>query len=82
MELMEWVFEMRMEISQLESEMELNAMLMQVQSEYDQKIDEITQYFATENYEQVKSELEKTQYLSQMLTDIELKIVEIRDNKL
>ena len=82
MELMEWVFEMRMEISQLESEMELNAMLMQVQSEYDQKIDEITQYFETENYEQVKSELEKTQYLSQMLTDIELKIVEIRDNKL
>ena len=81
-EVMEWVFETRMEIEELEHELELTTMLGQIQNEYEEKIAEITNYFATGDHEKVKSELEKTQYLSQMLADIELKIVQVRDKSI
>ena len=76
---MEWVFETRMEIDELENEDELNVMLRQVQSDYETKIKEIQEFFNSNSFDMVKNELEKTQYLSQMLGQIEDKIQLIRD---
>ena len=42
---MEWVFETRMEIDEADSTMELSAMLMQIQTEYDDKVAEIAKLF-------------------------------------
>ena len=76
---MEWVFETRMEIDEADSTMELSAMLMQIQTEYDDKIAEIAKLFEEGEYEGVKKELDQTQYLQQMLTEIELKMTQLKD---
>ena len=76
---MEWVFETRLEIDEADSTMELSAMLMQIQTEYDDKIAEIAKLFEEGEYEGVKKELDQTQYLQQMLTEIELKMIQLKD---
>ena len=62
-ELMMWVFSTRMEIEDADSQQELAAMLMQIQSDYDAKIDLIASLFEQNNFEKVKGELDQTQYL-------------------
>ena len=70
---MEWVFETRMEIEESETNEELFQMLTQVETDYEQKIKDITLHFENKQYEKVKNELDQTQYLAQMITEIELK---------
>ena len=45
-EVMEWVFETRMEIDEAEVGTELSAIQMQIQNEYDELVQEISDLFA------------------------------------
>ena len=45
-EVMEWVFETRMEIDEAEVGTELTAIQMQIQTEYDELVQEISDLFA------------------------------------
>ncbi len=58
------IFETREEIEEAETNEELSMMLMQIQTEYDDKIRDIEKYFEEEQYENVKGQLDQTQYLN------------------
>ena len=79
LELMEWVFETRMEIEETDTIEELSAMLMSSEHDYDAKIEEIAGLFEAGKYEEVKGQLDQTQYLKRMCTEIELKMEQIKD---
>ena len=58
MDLMEWVFETRMEIESADTNEELFEMLQNVEGDYARKIDEISRHFENGQYEEVKNELD------------------------
>ena len=78
---MEWVFETRMEIEEADTREELAAMLMAVERDYQGKIDQIAELFEAGKYEEVKGELDQTQYLKRMCNEIELKIEQIKESQ-
>ena len=78
-ELMEWVFEIRMDIEEADDQDELSMMLRQVESDYASKIDEIGRHFENKEFDKVKGELEQTQYLAQMVAEIELKMLQLKE---
>ena len=57
------IFEQRMEIEEADTEEELFAIQMDVQTQYDDKIKEIGSNFENQNIEGVKKLLEQTKYL-------------------
>ena len=68
---MEWVFETRMEIDEAEVGAELTAIQMQIQTQYDELVKEISDLFEQKQPEQVKVLVDKTRYYEQMLNEIE-----------
>ena len=73
-ELANWVFETRMEIEEADTLEELIAIQMSVQTQYDDKIENISSIFESGEYLKVKEELESTQYLLRMLAELDIKI--------
>ncbi len=73
-ELANWVFETRMEIEEAETLDELMAIQMAVQTQYADKIENISSIFESGEYLKVKEELESTQYLLRMLAELDIKI--------
>ena len=57
-ELMEWVFETRLEIEEAEEESELQAILLAIQTGYDDKIKIITQLFEQGEFDRIKDEID------------------------
>ena len=68
---MEWVFETRMEIDEAEVGTELSAIQMQIQTQYDELVKEISDLFEQKQPEKVKVLVDKTRYYEQMLNEIE-----------
>ena len=76
---MEWVFETRMEIDESEVGVELTAIQMQIQTEYDDLVKQIAASFEERQLEAVKKLVDKTKYYEQMLNEIETKQEGSRD---
>ena len=76
---MEWVFETRMEIDESEVGVELTAIQMQIQTEYDDLVKQIAASFEEKQLEAVKKLVDKTKYYEQMLNEIERKQEGSRD---
>ena len=76
-ELAEWVFETRCEIEEADSRDELLAIQMEIQTQYNDKVELISQMFETpDGYKQVKKELDQTKYYIRMLDEIDRKLSE------
>ena len=67
------IFEQRMEIEEADSEEELFAIQMQVQTQYDEKLQELGACFEKQDIQAAKKNLEMTKYLDQMLHHIDEK---------
>ena len=63
LELAHEVFERRMEIDDADDDDELSAIECQVESEYKEKIDDISMLFDKQEFDRVKTILESTKYL-------------------
>ena len=57
------IFEQRMEIEEADTEEELFAIQMQIQTQYDDEIKEMGECFERHEFDAVKKHLERTKYL-------------------
>ena len=60
-----------MEIDEAEVGTELSAIQMQIQNEYDELVQEISDLFAQQEHEKIKILVDKTSYYERMLNEID-----------